>query len=45
MILCMKNPKEFLHKLLEIVNEFDKTIRNISIQKPILYTTNEPSEN
>lgn len=44
MILYMKNPKESLYKALEIVNEFGETIRN-SIQKSILYPSNEPSEN
>lgn len=44
MLLHMKNLKESLHKLLKIVNEFGKAIRNISIQKSILYTSNEPFE-
>ena len=47
MIMCMDDPKESFHKLLEILNEFNEVIRNMNIQKLVLflYTNNEQSEN
>ena len=47
MILCIENPKDSTHKLLELINEFSNVGGyKINIQKSVafLYTNNEISE-
>ena len=44
MILCIKNPKEYIRKLLELISEFSKVVGyKINTQKSLafLYTNNE----
>ena len=47
MILYIKNPKDSIRKLLELISEFSKVAgQNINTQKSLafLYTNNEKSE-
>jgi len=47
MILYIKNPKDSIIKLLELISEFSKVVgHKINIQKSLafLYTSNEKSE-
>ena len=47
MILYIENPKDFIQKLLEVINKLSKVARykiNIEKSAALLYTNNEVSE-